>query len=154
MTRQVKKKDGDKMQIRVAGSLRRGDQLWEPLPKYDRSTRLEVIYIENKTKGIFCSPLRISTSDHMKDKNKYYEFHQDYEHYMVNYRNLYAQVMLLIKKGGLQHYVKKQSSQPSLSTQNDSARMEKGKTMMNIGEQNFRMVSVIIGKLEKMTERN
>ena len=93
-------------------------------------------------------------SDHMKDTNKYYEFHQDYKHYMVNYRNLYAQVMLLIKKGGLQHYVKKQSSQSSLSTQNDLARMEKGKTMMNIGEQNFRMVSVIIGKLEKMIERN
>ena len=108
--------------------------------------------MENKAKGIFRLPPSISVPDYIKDKNKYCEFHQDYEHYMANYRNLHTQVMLLIKKGCLQQYVKKQSAQPSSWTQNDSARMEKGKMMMNDGEQNLTMVPVIIGKLEKTTE--
>ena len=81
---------------------RRSDQPWEPLLKCDLSIGLEVIYIENKTKGIFCSPSKISMPNHMKDKNKYRDFHQDYGHYTTNCRNLYAQVMFLIKKGGLQ----------------------------------------------------
>ena len=65
---------------------RRSDQPWEPLPKYDLSTRLKVIYMENKAKGIFRSPPKISIFDHMKDKNKYCEFHQDYENYTANCR--------------------------------------------------------------------
>ena len=103
------------------------------MPKYDLSTGLEVIYIENKAKGIFGSSPKIYVPNHMKDKNKYCEFHQDYGHYTVNYR-MYAQVMSLIKKGCFQKYVKKHSSQPLSSTQNDLARMEKGKMMVNTGE--------------------
>ena len=56
-------------------SSRRGDQSWEPLPKYDLNTGLEVIYKEDKAKGIFHSPLKISVPDYMKNKNKYCKFH-------------------------------------------------------------------------------
>ena len=127
-------------------SLKRNEQAWEPLPKYDLNIRLEVIYMENK--AIFCSPPKISVPYHMKDNNEYCEFHQDYNHYIANYMNLHAQVMLLIKKGGLQQYLKLYISQPSSSNQDVSSMMEKGNALSNIGEKNLRMVPMTIGKLE------
>lgn len=51
--------------------MRKNEQSWESLPKYDLNTGLEVIYMENKAKGIFRSPLGIYILDHTKDKNKY-----------------------------------------------------------------------------------
>ena len=39
--------------------------------------------------------------------------------------------------------------QPSSSTQNASVMIEKGKMMMNVGEQNLGMVPVIIDRPEK-----
>ena len=48
---------------------------YESHAKYDLNIGLEVIYMENKAKGIFRSPLKISVPDHIKDENKYCEFH-------------------------------------------------------------------------------
>ena len=55
----------------------------------------------NYDKGIFNSVPKSKILEHMKNKNKYCELHQDYGHYTATCRSLYEQVMLMIIGGGL-----------------------------------------------------
>ncbi|PON48671.1 hypothetical protein PanWU01x14_235480 [Parasponia andersonii] len=118
----------------------------DPLPKYELNTPIDVIYLQNRDKGIFKDPPKSSVPEHMKNRSRYCQFHKDFGHDTVHCRNLYAQVMLAVHAGKLGQYVKSDEAHP----RQDAARTEKGKQVQTSGsgEQILRIVPTIVGKPE------
>ncbi|PON71475.1 hypothetical protein PanWU01x14_072720 [Parasponia andersonii] len=71
----------------------------DPLPKYELNTPIDVIYLQNRDRGIFKDPPKSGVPKHMKNRNRYCQFHRDYRHDTINCHNLYAQVMMAIHAG-------------------------------------------------------
>ena len=67
----------------------------------------EKIFTELKNKNVLRQPNRTTLPDHMKDKTKFFMFHNDYGHTFATCKNLYAQLRALIRKGQLLKYLKK-----------------------------------------------
>ena len=67
-------------------------------------------------------------------------------------RSLYTQVMLTIKRGELQQYVRHPPHQPLTTTKIDPASAEKGKAPSVPAEATLRIVPVIIGKPKLIEE--
>ncbi|PON31318.1 hypothetical protein PanWU01x14_370830 [Parasponia andersonii] len=95
----------------------------DPLPKYELNTPIDAIYLQNRDRGIFKDPPKSGIPEHMKNRNRYCQFHKDFRHDTIHYCNLYAQVMLAIHAGRLKQYVKTDEAQP----RQDITRTEKGK---------------------------
>ncbi|PON71359.1 hypothetical protein PanWU01x14_074990 [Parasponia andersonii] len=118
----------------------------DPLPKYELNTPIDVIYLQNRDRGIFKDPPKSGVPEHMKNRSRYCQFHKDFGHDTVHCRNLYVQVMLAIHAGKLGQYVKSDEAQP----RQDTTRAEKGKQVQasGSGEQTFRIVPTIMGRPE------
>ncbi|PON44888.1 hypothetical protein PanWU01x14_263700 [Parasponia andersonii] len=118
----------------------------DPLPKYELNTPIDVIYLQNRDRSIFKDPPKSGVPEHMKNRNRYCQFHKDFGHDTVHCRNLYAQVMLAIHAGRLGQYVKNDETRP----RPDTARTEKGKQVQASGseEQTLRVVPIIIPREE------
>ncbi|PON44891.1 hypothetical protein PanWU01x14_263730, partial [Parasponia andersonii] len=118
----------------------------DPLPKYELNTPIDVIYLQNRDRSIFKDPPKSGVPEHMKNRNRYCQFHRDFGHDTVHCRNLYAQVMLAIHTGRLGQYVKNDETRP----RPDTARTEKGKQIQASGseEQTLRVVPTIVGRLD------
>ncbi|PON70016.1 hypothetical protein PanWU01x14_084800, partial [Parasponia andersonii] len=95
----------------------------DPLPKNELNTPIDVIYFQNKDRGIFKDPPKSGIPKHMKNRNRCCQFHKDHGYDTINCCNLYAQVMVAIHAGKLKQYVKTSRIQP----REDSTRPEKGK---------------------------
>ncbi|PON36934.1 hypothetical protein PanWU01x14_324290 [Parasponia andersonii] len=118
----------------------------DPLPKYELNTPIDVIYLQNRDRGIFKDPPKSGVPEHMKNRNRYCQFHTDFRHDTVHYRNLYAQVMWVIHAGKLKQYVKIDEVQP----RQDITRTKKGKQAQasGSGEQTLRIVPTVVGRPE------
>ncbi|PON41255.1 hypothetical protein PanWU01x14_290940 [Parasponia andersonii] len=95
----------------------------DPLPKYELNRSIDVIYLQTRDMGIFKDPPKSGVPEHMKNRNKYYQFHKDHGHETINWRSIYAQVMMVIHAGKLRQYVKTGRSQ----LKENAPRPEKGK---------------------------
>ncbi|PON34462.1 hypothetical protein PanWU01x14_344220 [Parasponia andersonii] len=121
-----------KLEVPVQDGLEEGKRrktTRDPLPKYELNTPIDVIYLQNRDRGIFKDPPKSGVPEHMKNRNRYCQFHKDFGHDTVHCRNLYAQVMLAIHAGRLKQYVKTDEAQPW----QDTARTEKGKQAQAFG---------------------
>ncbi|PON34403.1 hypothetical protein PanWU01x14_344650, partial [Parasponia andersonii] len=118
----------------------------DSLPKYELNTPIDVIYLQNKDRGIFKDPPKSSVLEHMKNRNRYYQFYKDFGHDTIHCCNLYAQVMMTIHAGRLKQYVKTGGTQPL----EDVTRPETGKQAQasGSGEQTLRIVPTIVGRPE------
>ena len=67
----------------------------------------EKIFAELKDENVLKQPKPTVLPDHMKDKTKFCRFHNDYGHNLATYRNLYAQLRAVMRKGQLLKYLKK-----------------------------------------------
>ncbi|PON31595.1 hypothetical protein PanWU01x14_368670, partial [Parasponia andersonii] len=116
----------------------------DPLPKYELNMPIDMIYLQNRDRGIFKDPPKSGVPEHMKNRSMYCQFHKDYGHETAHYRNLYAQVMMAIHAGRLKQYVKTGGTQP----QEDISRPDKGKQTQasGSGEQTLRIVPTIVGR--------
>ncbi|PON35562.1 hypothetical protein PanWU01x14_335310, partial [Parasponia andersonii] len=72
---------------------------------------IDVIYLQNRDRGIFIDPPKSSVPEHMKNRNRYCQFYRVHGHDTINCRNLYAQVMMAIHADKLRQYMK--ASEPS-----------------------------------------
>ena len=64
------------------------------------------IFIELKDQNIFQTLKLYNVPNHLKDRNHYCIFHEDYGHTLATCRNLYYQLRAMIRRGELQKYVK------------------------------------------------
>ena len=67
---------------------------------------MEKIYLEYKDKNLFRSPWKINPPNEMKDKAKYFIFHQDFGRLTNDYKVLFGKIINITKKGGLTQYEK------------------------------------------------
>ncbi|PON57911.1 hypothetical protein PanWU01x14_170010 [Parasponia andersonii] len=93
----------------------------DPLPKYELNTPIDVVYLQNRDRGIFKDPPKSGVPEHMKNRSRYCQFHKDFGHDTVHCRNLYAQVMLAIHASRLKQYVKTNEDQPRQDTTREKA---------------------------------
>ena len=61
--------------------------------------------------------------DYMKDKSKFCMFHNDYGHTFATFRNLYAQLRVMMRKGQLLKYLKQRVPLGSLEKSKESERI-------------------------------
>ncbi|PON75482.1 hypothetical protein PanWU01x14_041070 [Parasponia andersonii] len=119
----------------------------DPLPKYELNTPIDMIYLQKKDKGIFKDQPKSGIPEHMKNRNRYYQFHKYHEHDTINYRNFYTEVMVSIHAGKLNQYVKT----GGIQLQVDATRPEKSKQTQasRSGDQALRIVPTIVDRSEQ-----
>ena len=105
--------------------------------------------MENKDKNIFRPLARMLILESMRDKSHYCAHHEDFGHLTNDCKNLYRQVMHIIRKGGLQQYVKKVNGTPKMVEQSGPSTVQKGNGATEqrtpVTEQHLRMVPMITG---------
>ncbi|PON40061.1 hypothetical protein PanWU01x14_300040, partial [Parasponia andersonii] len=118
----------------------------DSLPKYELNMSIDMIYVQNRDRGIFKDLPKSGDPEHMKNRSRYCQFHKDHGHDTINYHSLYAQVMVAIQASKLKQSVKTGGSQ----SKEDAAGLEKGKQTQAFGsgEQALRIVPTIIGRPE------
>ncbi|PON67707.1 hypothetical protein PanWU01x14_101310 [Parasponia andersonii] len=122
------------------------EDLYDRLGNPNKAIELGLVENKNRDRSIFKDPPKSGVPEHMKNRNRYCQFHRDFGHDTVHCRNLYAQVMLAIHSGRLGQYVKNDETRP----RPDTARAEKGKQSQASGseEQTLRVVPTIVGRLD------
>ena len=83
--------------------------------------------MENKDKNIFRPSPKMQIPESMRDKCRYCAHHEDFGHLTNDCRNLYEQVIHIIRKRGLQQYVKKVNETPKMAEQPGPSAVQKGK---------------------------
>ena len=100
------------------------------VPHFELNASIERILMENRDKNIFHPPTTMRVPESMKDRSRYCAHHKDFGHLTNDCRNLYGHIMYTIKKGGLQHYLKRNNETLRMAEQPKQSSMQKWKAIV------------------------
>ena len=99
------------------------------VPHFELNASIERIFMENREKNTFRPPAKMKIPESMKERSRYYAHHKDFGHLKNDCRNLYGQIMHIIKKGELQQYLKRDNKTPRMTEQPGQSCKQKRKAI-------------------------